>query len=268
MKLPIALLPALSLALAFALYLPLPAAGAQLARLPRALHARLARALTYRKKTPDPRLTLGLLLLLILAAGAFAGALPTLLQAVLCAPALGAIALLPPSAAVKRELDSGVLAHDTAAYEARVRGTCAALAPSFVSDGTAPLLLCALGAPLGLSVALVWAYAALRALCGEDALALRIVTLLLRPADAVLRTLLLLCTPLAGRSPFRITGRRARERLMSILGLADDGTQDHSPVAGDVTQGVFLCCLCLVLLCVIEGLALLTFAGQPLIKLR
>ena len=261
MKLPAALLPALSLALAFALYLPLPAAGAWLARLPRALYHHLSGALTHRKKAADPHLTLGLLLLLILAAGAFAGALPALWQAVLCAPALSAIALLPPSAAVKRELDSGVLAHDTAAYEARVRDTCAALAPSFVADGTAPLLLCALGAPLGLSVALVWAYAVLRALSTADALSQRAVTLLLRPADAVLRALLLLCAPLAGRSPFRVTGRRAKERLMSILGLADDGTQDHSPVAGDVTQGVFLCCLCLALLCVIEGLALLAAVG-------
>ena len=256
-----ALIPALSLALAFALYLPLPAAGDWLARIPRALHARLARALTHKRQAPDPRLTLGLLLLLALAAGAFAGALPAAVQAVLCAPALSAVALLPPSAAVKRELDSGALAHDTAAYEARVRETCATLAPSFVSDGAAPLLLAALGAPLGLSVALVWAYAALRALCPQDALALRIVALLLRPADAVLRALLLLCAPLAGRSPFRVAGRRARERLMSILGLDEGGADDHPPVAGDVTQGVFLCCLCLALLCVIEGLALLATAG-------
>ena len=261
MKLSAALLPALSFVLAFALYLPLPAAGAWLARLPRALYHHLSGALTHRKKAPDPRLTLGLLLLLTLAAGAFAGALPTPLQAVLCAPALSAIALLPPSAAVKRELDSGALAHDTVAYEARVRDTCAALAPSFVGDGAVPLLLCALGAPLGLSVALVWAYAALRALSPEDALSRRIVTLLLRPADALLRALLLLCAPLAGRSLFRVSGKRADERLMRILGLAADGTQDHSPVAGDVTQGVFLCCLCLVLLCVIEGLVLLAAMG-------
>ena len=77
----------------------------------------------------------------------------------------------------------------------------------------------------------------------------------------MLRALLLLCAPLAGRSPFRVAGRRARERLMSILGLDEGGADDHPPVAGDVTQGVFLCCLCLALLCVIEGLALLATAG-------
>lgn len=261
MKLTYALIPALTLALGFALHLPLPAAADTLARIPRALHARLARSLEQKGGTPDARLPLGLLLLLTLAAGAFAGALPVLVQAALCAPALSALALLPPSAAVKRELDSGTLAHDTAAYESRVRETCAALAPSFVCDGTVPLLLCALGAPLRLSVALVWAYAALRALCPQSKPAARTVTLLLRPADAILRALLLLCAPLAGRSPFRTEGRRARERLMSILSLDESDADSHAPVAGDVTQAAFLCCLCLVLLCVLLGLLLLGVVG-------
>lgn len=257
MKLTYALIPALSLALAFALHMPLPGAGDALARIPRTLHARLAHSLAQKGGTPDARLPLGLLLLVTLAAGAFAGALPAAVQAALCAPALSALALLPPSAAVKRELDSGALAHNTAAYETRVRETCDALAPSFVCDGVAPLLLCALGAPLRLSVALVWAYAALRALCPQSEPAARAVTLLLRPADAVLRALLLLCAPLAGRSPFRTQGLRARERLMSILSLNEGNADGHAPVAGDVTQAVFLCCLSLALLCTLLGLVLL-----------
>ena len=99
MKLTYALIPALSLALGFALHLPLPGAADALARIPRALHARLAHSLAQKGGTPDARLPLGLLLLVTLAAGAFAGALPAAVQAALCAPALSALALLPPSAA-------------------------------------------------------------------------------------------------------------------------------------------------------------------------
>ena len=44
---------------------------------------------------------------------------------------------------------------------------------------------------------------------------------------------------------------------MSILGLDEGDADGHAPVAGDVTQAVFLCCLSLALLCVLLGLVLL-----------
>ena len=58
MKLTNALIPALSLALAFALHLPLPGAGDALARIPRALHARLAHSLAQKGGTAARQISL------------------------------------------------------------------------------------------------------------------------------------------------------------------------------------------------------------------
>ena len=51
--------------------------------------------------------------------------------------------------------------------------------------------------------------------------------------------------------------RQAQTRLMSILGIAQDGTDTHAPVSGDISQGTFLCCFCAVLLCLVLTLLLL-----------
>jgi len=161
------------------------------------------------------------------------------------------------SGAVKRELDSGAYARDIPAYEALVRETCAALAPAFVAHVCAPLLLMAVGLPLRLSAALGWGFLALTAVSSENEQADRLLGLLIHPADAVFGFLLRLCCGVTGRNPFRTGGRGAQTRLMSILGIAQDDTDTHAPVSGDISQGTFLCCFCAVLLCLVLTLLLL-----------
>ena len=156
-----------------------------------------------------------------------------------------------------RELDSGAYARDIPAYEALVRETCAALAPAFVAHVCAPLLLMAVGLPLRLSAALGWGFLALTAVSGENEQADRLLGLLVHPADAVFGFLLRLCCGVTGRNPFRTGGRGAQTRLMSILGIAQDDTDTHAPVSGDISQGTFLCCFCAVLLCLVLTLLLL-----------
>lgn len=178
-------------------------------------------------------------------------------EAVLMAFPLFGLSCIPVSGAVKRELDSGAYARDIPAYEALVRETCAALAPAFVAHVCAPLLLMAVGLPLRLSAALGWGFLALTAVSGENEQADRLLGLLVHPADAVFGFLLRLCCGVTGRNPFRTGGRGAQTRLMSILGIAQDDTDTHAPVSGDISQGTFLCCFCAVLLCLVLMLLLL-----------
>lgn len=168
-------------------------------------------------------------------------------EAVLMAFPLFGLSCIPVSGAVKRELDSGAYARDIPAYEALVRETCAALAPAFVAHVCAPLLLMAVGLPLRLSAALGWGFLALTAVSGENEQADRLLGLLVHPTDAVFGFLLRLCCGVTGRNPFRTGGRGAQTRLMSILGIAQDDTDTHAPVSGDISQGTFLCCFCAVL---------------------
>jgi len=67
----------------------------------------------------------------------------------------------------------------------------------------------------------------------------------------LLRTLLVLCSGLAGRNPLRTRGRDAKSRLLSILGIAGDGTDTHPPMSGDITQAIFICSFCAWLLCLV-----------------
>ena len=171
-------------------------------------------------------------------------------EAVLMAFPLFGLSCIPQSGAVKRELDSGAYSRNIPAYESLVRKTCAALAPAFVAHVCVPLVLMAVGLPLRLSAALGWGFLALSAVSNEN-----------EQADALFSFLLLLCSGVAGRSPFRIGGRDVKSRLMNILGVAQDATATHAPVSGDISQGTFLCCFCTVFLCLVMTLLLL-----PLIR--
>lgn len=239
-----------SLLLAFFLYSLCPQAAGFLSSLLQRLYARLLTRFTRRDGRTDDAPALACFLLLTAAAASLPGAVHPLAAAVVMTPLFAAFALLPSGAQIKQELDSGTYARDIPAYESLVRDSCAAFAPAFVQDACAPLLLCALGMPLHLSCALGWAYFALRALCDTQPLARRILALILRPANAVMHALLVLCAGVAGRSPLRTRGATVQARLMSTLGIAGDETDTHAPMAGDISQAAFLCCFVIFLLCV------------------
>ena len=50
-----------------------------------------------------------------------------------------------------------------------------------------------------------------------------------------------LCSGVTGRNPLRVGGKTAIARLLSIVGIAGDGTDTHAPMAGDIAQAIFLC---------------------------
>ena len=60
---------------------------------------------------------------------------------------------------------------------------------------------------------------------------------------------MLLCSGAVGRNPLRTRGRGAQGRLLSILGIAGDGTDTHAPMAGDIPQSIFLCGFASFILC-------------------
>ncbi|MBP3656177.1 MAG: hypothetical protein J6K32_05710 [Clostridia bacterium] len=233
---------AAALLFAFVVYPLFPALPSLLGDGLRALHARVLRSFTRADGTADERPALCVFLLLLGGACALPGAIHPLLGAVTASFAYTGLSALPGSVSAKEELDSGAYTKDPAAYESLARETCAALAPAFCQGVFAPLLLCALGTPLWLDASLGWCHLALRALCGANSDARRICALCLRPADASFRFLLTLLSGLLGRSPFRMRGKRSGERLMYILGIAGDDSDTHAPMAGDITQAVFLCC--------------------------
>lgn len=237
-----------ALALAFCLYLSLPQSAQLISHALLRLYHLALRPFSRRDGRADAAPALAAMLLVLGGAVTLLGALHPAVCAVVMAPLFPALSLLPPCAAVKEELDSGKYAGDIPEYESRVRTACAALGPAFVSDACAPLLLCAVGMPLWLGCALGWIFLALRAVCGELPLARRILAPVLRLSESVFCAMLLLCACAVGRNPFRTQGHGARERLMSILGIAGDGADTHAPMSGDIAQGVFLCCLCIALL--------------------
>ena len=246
----------LALTLSFCLYLPLPRAAEGLGRGVDRLYTAFERLLSQSSKRLDGQLILGLFLLLFGGACQLAGFWHPLAAAVVTAPLFSALTLLPQAVRAKEELDSGVLSRDIEGYEARVRSVCASLGPAFVTDLCAPLLILALGTPLRLSCALGGIYFALRALCEQEPQARRAVALIRRPAWAVMRGMLLLCSCVVGRNPLRAHGDDPRALLLSILGIAGDGTDTHAPVAGDIAQAVFLCCFASALLCLMLTVAL------------
>ena len=251
-----------ALALAFLLYLPLPRAFDFLLAGVRRMHAFFLRL--YQRQGEERCAKYALACCVLLPAGLLAllGLIHPAVLALTMAPLFGALALVPRAAHVKRELDSGALSKDIAAYEALVRDTCRDFAPAFALDACLPLMLCAIGMPLRIGGALGWMALSLRTLAPESAAAKRVLAPLEHAAQAVLRALMLLCSCLVGRSPFRTRGEALSERMLSILGIDPDDPASHAPVSGDITQGAFLCCFCACFLC-----ALLT-AGSARFLLR
>ena len=251
----------LSLAFAFLLYLPLPAADEKIQAALRTLFRHVTRLFTGKNGHADEPVALGFFLLILAGCASLLGAIHPLLAAAVCAPAFSALAVIPRSAAVKRELDAGTYARDIAAYELRVLESCGQLAPAFSRGACAPLLLMAAGMPFYLSSAFLVAYAGLCAVREPCALAQKICNRIAYGSDRVLAALMLLCCGVVGRNPLRTGGSGPQERLMSVLGIAGDEADTHAPVSGDIAQGVFLCCFCIVLLC-----ALLTLLLLPLVS--
>ena len=196
----------------------------------------------------SPR-TLRLFLLLLGACASCLGSLHPAIAALLMAPLFTFSAVFPECSSMKASLDSGEFARDIPAYEANVRKTCASLAPAFIAGAAAPMLLCAAGLPLYIGCGLGWVYFALRQLYPLSRNAQRILVLILRLCDKLFSLLLMLCSGLVGRNPLHSRGGDAKARLMSILGIAQDGADTHAPMSGDITQGAFLCCFCMTLLC-------------------
>ena len=242
-----------ALFLAFVLYCAAPKFAGGLARALQKLYA-LFQRLDARapRKLAFPAFLLTLMLVPFLLA-----LLHPAVEAVLMAFPIFGLARIPKSGAATRELDSGADSRDIPAYEALVRETCAALAPAFAAHVCVPLVLMAVGLPLRLSAALGWGFLALTAVSSKNEQADRLLGLFVHPADALMKTLMLLCCGVTGRNPFRTKGRDAQTRLMSILGVAQDETATHAPVSGDISQGTFLCCFCAVLLCLVLTLLLL-----------
>lgn len=209
-----------------------------------------------RKGRTDEKPALLVFLLLLGGCAALIGAIHPLASAVVMAPLFTAFSILPGCAKIKDELDSGAYANDIPAYEARVRETCMSLAPAFSGELLLPMLLCCIGTPLYMGCALGYMGAALHVLSGSHDAARRVNALLVRLSDAVFAALLALCSGVVGRNPMRIQGRGAKARLLSALGIAGTETDTHAPVAGDIPQGIFLCCFCTIALCIMLCAAL------------
>ncbi len=233
--------------LACCVYLPLPRARDALSSLLCALYVRVRRAYTRKDGRTDDTpalLTFALVLGGVLTA---LSALHPLLSAALMAPAFTGLGALPAAARVKDELVGGAYRGDIPAYEARVRETCASLAPAFAYGVAAPLILCALGTPLHVGAALGALYTAVRALRDGLPAAQRAALAAERIAARVFGAFVLLCAGVVGRHPLRAGGDGMR--LNAVLGI-DGGARDtHAPVAGDIAQAIFLCAFACALLC-------------------
>lgn len=193
--------------------------------------------------------------------------LPGLAAALLCAvhpvaavlvttPLFTAASALPGCVALKEELDSGKFARNIPAYEEHVRKACLSLAPAFIGGAVAPMLLCAAGMPLYIGSGFGWVYMTLHVLHPHCAWMSRALVLVLRLSEKIFCFLLRLCSGAVGRNPLRAKGSDARTLLLSTLGVAEDETKTHPPMAGDIAQGIFLCIFCCAVL-----LLLLTLVG-------
>lgn len=249
----------LTLIFAACLYLPFPQAAGILADAVKRLYPRFLSPFTRRSGRRDETLALVLFLMLTGGVCQLIGGIHLIFGSLIMAPVFCTYAMFPEAAAIKDQLDRGVYARDIGEYDARVRSTCAAFGPSFISDMTAPLLLIALGTPLHMGLALGGAYFAARILSDQNPAARRVVMLCVRPAWAVMRFLLHLCSGVVGRSPFQAHGDNARELLLSVLGIAGSAEDTHTPVSGDIAQAIFLCMFCTVLLTLMLCVVLFSF---------
>ena len=249
------ILPAALLA-AFCFYLACPQAdGVFLAPL-HALYGKTRRLCAAKDGSIDEPFALSMFLFLVLLIPSALGALHPIVSVLLLAPTCSAPAVIRAAGKAKRDLDAGVYANNIPVYEALVRDTCSALAPAFVLHGCAPLLLAAVGMPLYMGCGLAWCFLALQAVKDELSQAGKLFAGLSKIADKALTGLFLLSCGLVGRNPLLTLGRGAQNRLLSILGIQQDETETHAPVAGDISQAVFLCIFCLVLLCLLVSLVI------------
>jgi len=235
--------------LACCVYMPLPRAQAVISALLARGYDLTLRLFTRKDGQTDDAPALLVYLLMLGGAFALLGAIHPLVSMLLMAPAFTAPAVLPGCARIKDELDSGKYARDIPAYEALVRDTCAALAPAFIQGMIAPMILCTLGMPLHLGAALGAVYTAIRALEDRLPVCARMADTLRRISERVFIVMILLCSGAVGRNPLRTKGRDAQSRLLSVLGVAGDGTATHAPMAGDIPQGIFLCGFASLILC-------------------
>ena len=235
--------------LACCVYMPLPAAREALFRLIRRAYAAVLRLFTRRTGKTDDAPAMFVSLLLLFGAFLLLGAAHPLLAALLMAPTFTGLTVLPASARMKDELDSGAYARDIPAYDALVRNTCVSLAPAFIEGIVAPMVLCSLGMPLHLGAALGGVYTALQALAGQLPAAARVCAAIYRAAERIFVFFIVLCSGAVGRNPLRTTGRSAEDRLLSILSIAPGSRDARAPMAGDIAQGVFLCAFSSVILC-------------------
>lgn len=230
-----------ALLLACCIYLPLPKAAAAFERMLRFFYSRVLRLFTRKNGTADHKHALAMYLLLLCGVSVLLGAIHPLAAMILMVPLFTGLAALPACAHVERELDSGKYAGDIPTYEALVRESCSSVAPAFVSGVCAPMLLCAVGMPLRMAAPVGYAYAALCALSSENESAKRITKSIRRISERILIFFMTLCSGVTGRNPLRVSGKTAKARLLSIVGIAGDSTDTHAPMAGDIAQAIFLC---------------------------
>lgn len=241
-----------ALALSLALYAAFPKAKALWLGWMKRLYACL------RERFGGSRAFLPVAALVPCAVCALFSALHPAVCALFMVPLFGAFAALPDAARTKEELDSGAYAKDIAAYEEIVRKTCEQLGAVFVGEACLPLLLCALGMALRLGGGLCFLALALR-MAGVSGKADRMLGAAERVAARVMLALLRLFSCFVGRSPFLITGKDVPSRLLCALGISRGGG-NHAPLAGDITQAAFLCCLCVFALCAALTLLVLPLA--------
>lgn len=247
-----------ALLLGAALYTNFPQTHEALPTVLRALLSKIRQHFTTNKGRTDERSALIVFFLALAAAPMLLCAVHPVLSSVVMAPLFSGFFPLPAAAKTKQELDSGMLSKNIPEYERRVLAACAPLGESFALFVCAPMLLCALGMILRVGGALGWLYMGFCAVDRELPAAAAILRPVKKAGGGAFIALLLLCAGLVGRSPLRVGGRSAGEKLMHVLSLY--GEVDHAPISGDITQAIFLCLLSTGLLC-----ALLTGMGFLLI---
>lgn len=234
-----------ALALGALLYTNLPQAEEKLAAALPALLARIRQFFTSKSGKTDDRSALTVYFLSLAAAATILCAIHPLAAALLAAPLFSGFSPLPAAAKTKQELDSGKFSKNIPEYERRVLAACTPLGEAFSKHVITPMLLCALGMVLHLGCALGWLYAGLCAV--HDELPQKALSFAWHIGNSAMCAMFFLCSGLVGRNPLRVGGEGAGEKLMHLLSL--DGEGDHAPIAGDITQAIFLCCLCTGILC-------------------
>lgn len=238
-----------ALLIACCLYLPLPKAAGCFEGMLRFFYAQILRLFKGKNGAADQKSALAVYLLLLCGVCILLGAIHPLAAMILMTPLFTGLASLPACAHTERELDSGKYANDIPSYERIVRESCLSVAPAFVCGVCAPMLLCAVGMPLRMAAPLGYAYAALCALSDQNDQAKRIIQAVQRISDRLLVFFMTLCSGVTGRNPLRVRGNSAEARLLSIVGIAGDGSDTHAPMAGDIAQAIFLCAFSTGLLC-------------------